>query len=263
MSTVLTTSSNTSPLPGCWPGTHRAHLPICGKPIIVHQIERFSVRGLDSFIIPRGAGQAAMRARLGDGSEWGVHIRYSDLNLDELMATQRLNNAKMLLGFADTLDQDTFPIGCATKLESRFSVDSADSYHQTNLAAIRGDIDLTLPGRALHEFQAQCDWHTMIDSNAYVGGGVFIGKHCCIGFGSRLESDCILGNGVVVGEDCQLQNVTVLPNTYIKPGSRFQDAILCDGKVLSFNGDQRASDNLAASRSPDAQRTGLPTLLNT
>lgn len=52
-------------------------LPVAGKPLIVHHIERLAAAGIRQLVINHAHLGAMIEARLGDGSEWGVTIRYS------------------------------------------------------------------------------------------------------------------------------------------------------------------------------------------
>jgi N-acetyl-alpha-D-muramate 1-phosphate uridylyltransferase len=52
-------------------------LPVAGKPLIVHQIERLARAGFQRLVINHAHLGALIEARLGDGSDWGVEIRYS------------------------------------------------------------------------------------------------------------------------------------------------------------------------------------------
>lgn len=258
MRIMLTNSIEESPIPGHWPCTHRPLLPVCGKPIVVHQIEHFANRGMKQFIIPRSPSQAALRARLGNGQEWGVTIRYSDMTDEELLSVNKLNGTEIMVVAGDTLDRRMAMSLNTTSSGSKFAISSLQDYHRINLAAIRGEVELTLPGRPVHNFYAQSDWYTNIDPHAYIGQNVFLGKHCCVGADSRLEQNCILGNGVLISENVTLSNVTVLPNTYIKAGAHFENAVLYDGYVLSLDGHEAESTSLSISRASNPSVTGLP-----
>ncbi|MES9949502.1 MAG: N-acetylmuramate alpha-1-phosphate uridylyltransferase MurU [Candidatus Thiodiazotropha sp.] len=52
-------------------------LPIAGKPLIVHHIERLAEAGFNELIINHAHLGEMIEAELGDGAAWGVEIRYS------------------------------------------------------------------------------------------------------------------------------------------------------------------------------------------
>lgn len=52
-------------------------LPVAGKPLIVHHIERLAEAGIRQLVINHAHLGGLIEAELGDGSAWGVEIRYS------------------------------------------------------------------------------------------------------------------------------------------------------------------------------------------
>ncbi len=57
--------------------TPKPLLLIAGKPLIVWQIERLAQAGICNLVINHAHLGAQVEAALGEGSHWGVHIRYS------------------------------------------------------------------------------------------------------------------------------------------------------------------------------------------
>jgi N-acetyl-alpha-D-muramate 1-phosphate uridylyltransferase len=52
-------------------------LPVAGKPLIVHHIERLAEAGIRRLVINHAHLGELIEGQLGDGSAWGVEIRYS------------------------------------------------------------------------------------------------------------------------------------------------------------------------------------------
>ena len=52
-------------------------LPLAGKPLVVHHIERLAEAGIRQLVINHAHLGGMIEAQLGDGSAWGVEIRYS------------------------------------------------------------------------------------------------------------------------------------------------------------------------------------------
>ncbi|MEW8029506.1 MAG: N-acetylmuramate alpha-1-phosphate uridylyltransferase MurU [Candidatus Thiodiazotropha sp.] len=52
-------------------------LPVAGKPLIVRHIERLADAGFNELVINHAHFGEMIEAQLGDGSAWGVEIRYS------------------------------------------------------------------------------------------------------------------------------------------------------------------------------------------
>lgn len=57
--------------------TPKPLLPVAGKPLIVWHLERLAAAGFDEVVINHAWLGAQIEQRLGDGSEWGLTIRYS------------------------------------------------------------------------------------------------------------------------------------------------------------------------------------------
>lgn len=58
--------------------TPKALLPVRGKPLIVHHLEQLARGGVREVVVNLAWLGKQIRAALGDGSAWGVSIRYSD-----------------------------------------------------------------------------------------------------------------------------------------------------------------------------------------
>ncbi len=57
--------------------TPKPLLPVAGKPLIVHHIERLVQAGFSELVINHAHLGQQIEAHLGDGASWGVRIRYS------------------------------------------------------------------------------------------------------------------------------------------------------------------------------------------
>lgn len=294
---VIGFSTAPSPLEPAWPSTHRALLPIAGKPLIVHLIEQLARGGIRHLRIAGSIQQDAARHRLGDGSEWGVRIRYSDLHDADLRLQTLLEHEHCLYLCGDNLHVADFSelradagigiddpaarsersvlwrlepggpagysIAAATsgKPYVREPLLTVQSYHTCNLmAARRDDNALVVPGRALKP-GVFVDWDTWLAPDVILGEDITIGKHCQLDRRVRLDSRCVLGNGVVIGRNSRLRNVSVLPNTYVGAGVRLQDAVVTPLGLFDLDGKflQRGDGATFGRVRGNAERyTGLP-----
>jgi MurNAc alpha-1-phosphate uridylyltransferase len=57
--------------------TPKPLLPVAGKPLIVWHIERLAAAGIRDLVVNHAHLGKQIEQRLGDGSDWGVRIRYS------------------------------------------------------------------------------------------------------------------------------------------------------------------------------------------
>ena len=285
-----------SPLEPLWPSTHRALLPLAGKSLIVYLVEQLADAGIRHIRIAGSIQQFAVRRRLGNGAEWGVTVRYSDLHGEELFAECLASEGRCLYLRGDELydaDYSSLPTadalaGIAPDLapgdpgywlladgELRgFSTGAASlsvsyanpiatirDYHEANLRVARGLLPrLNVPGAALHR-GAVADWQTDIAPTAAIGDDVFIGKHSRVGHLARLRYRCVLSNGVMIDNGAQLENVSILPNCFVGRELRVRNAIIGPDGLLGFDGTHIAIDNeqlLAPTRHNQEVRTGLP-----
>jgi MurNAc alpha-1-phosphate uridylyltransferase len=58
--------------------TPKPLLPVRGKPLIVHHLEALARAGVREVVVNLSWLGARIRAALGDGGHWGVHIHYSE-----------------------------------------------------------------------------------------------------------------------------------------------------------------------------------------
>ena len=293
---VIGFSSAPSPLEPVWPSTHRALLPIAGKSMIAHLIDQLARDGITHIRIAGSIQQYAVRQRLGDGSEWGVRVRYSDLHGADLRAQTVLEFGECLNLSGDTLNAASFSrleasgpvrledpakreeLGSFWKLwpvgPARYSIACATGkpylfdplmtvlgFHTANIEAANGLLDeLILPGRRRAD-GVVVDWGTSISRSARIGRSVVIGKHCSIEASVVLESDCVVGNGSIIRKGVHLQNVTVLPNTIVGANVMLRDAVVTPVGVFSLEGeffDLQRSGRIGRARGNEENRTGIP-----
>ena len=72
-------------------------IPVAGKPLIQHHVERLAAGGIDELVINHAHLGAMIEDYLRDGSRWGVSIRYSPEN-PALETGGGIYNALPLLG---------------------------------------------------------------------------------------------------------------------------------------------------------------------
>ena len=82
--------------------TPKPLIPIGGKPMIVHHLEKLAEAGIREVVINLGHLGSKIPDFLGSGSTWGVSIEYSDEGPDPLETGGGMTKALPLLG------KDTF-----------------------------------------------------------------------------------------------------------------------------------------------------------
>lgn len=99
----------------------KAMIPVCGKPIIEHEIELCKRYGYTDFLFIIGHMGDQISSHFGDGSKWGVQIEY-------YQETQPLGTAGALGYLKDKLTEDFFVMYGDTIVD--FDMDSMLKYHQ-------------------------------------------------------------------------------------------------------------------------------------
>lgn len=79
----------------------KAMIPICGKPIIEHEVDMAKRQGFTDFLFVIGYLGEQIESYFGDGSRWGIHIDY-------FRETQPLGTAGALGLLRDQLTEDFF-----------------------------------------------------------------------------------------------------------------------------------------------------------
>jgi MurNAc alpha-1-phosphate uridylyltransferase len=136
--------------------TPKPLLPVAGKPLIVWHIEALAKAGITDIIINHAWLGEQIPVALGDGSHWGVHIRYSaegELGLETgggiVNALPLLGDEPFLLVNGDVFTQFDFsPLIvrglCADELAYLVLVDNPDHHPQ-------GDFTLTETGQIIDQ----------------------------------------------------------------------------------------------------------------
>lgn len=292
---VIGFSSAASPLEPAWPSTHRALLPVAGKPIIIHLIEQLAALGIKHLRIAGSIQQFPVKNRLGTGQEFGVTIRYSDIHGPDLCLQTLLERREclyfigdQLLNVAHALDSLNFARARTSSLDSTESaalwtlgkdgpeclqmnnpffakgacIKTASDFHLANKLLVTGTVNnFELPGRAIRE-HVQVGWDSNIHPTAEIEAGVTVGNQCYIGSRVYLGAGCVIGDGCVIRPGAQLINVSLLPNTFVGGTVQLRDAIITPKAIFDLHGKYWLIDDrsiISRVRSNDEANTGMPT----
>ncbi len=103
----------------------KAMIPVCGKPIIEHEVELCKRYGFKDFLFIIGHMGDQISSFFGDGSKWGVNIEY-------YQESQPLGTAGALGGLKDKLTEDFFVFYGDTIVD--FDMPSMLNFHQEKKA---------------------------------------------------------------------------------------------------------------------------------
>ncbi|MEM7705877.1 MAG: hypothetical protein AAF358_10020 [Pseudomonadota bacterium] len=269
-------------------------MPIAGKALVIHLLEQLRSAGFRHLRFAAGPQQSSIRRRVGDGLEWDMTIRYSDLGGDDLRNQTLVEFGECSFVCADqlqhfpeedkviaspTLDQirdcprsvasewnlqrpEPFARPWSTVSAYQYwSITNASDYHALNLAIVNGELEGMVAAGNPGPGQRWRAWRSEVARSAHIGSSVLVGDHCKVHAHAQLDSQCVLNNGAIVGRHCHLHNVVVLPNTQIGPRVRLRDAVVGPAGMFDLAGRYwpiRNPDILSTSRSYAEQKTGLP-----
>lgn len=103
----------------------KAMIPVCGKPIIEHEVALCKRYGFTDFLFIIGHMGDQISSYFGDGQQWGVHIEY-------FQETQPLGTAGALGSLKDQLTEDFFVLYGDTIVD--FDMKAMLAYHQQKQA---------------------------------------------------------------------------------------------------------------------------------
>lgn len=103
-------------------------IPLAGKPMIVHAIEKVVEAGITEIAININPGDRELPAALGDGSAWGAHITYIEQQGGALGIAHAVKNAQDFLGDEPFLFYlaDNILLGSLRRLRERFEQENLD-----------------------------------------------------------------------------------------------------------------------------------------
>ena len=103
----------------------KAMIPVCGKPIVEHEVELCKRYGFTDFLFIIGHMGDQISSYFGDGQPWGVHIDY-------FQETQPLGTAGALGYLKDQLTEDFFVLYGDTIVD--FDMQAMLAYHRQKQA---------------------------------------------------------------------------------------------------------------------------------
>lgn len=245
-----------------------AFLPIAGRTVIDHVLATLSQNGVRDAWIVCGPYYQYFRNRLECVQKFGVRLnlieRVAELKRDtsepilmvrgDMLPNRKLTSeivsrphhfeprseliaAGLMLSSARLAARH--PLAFSSVVEANNAMTNADNagiltsladFHQTNLEAVRCDRALDLPGEPTADGLI-LDQGAVCDSVRVQTRAVHLGEFATVSRRARIEGSCVIGAESVISKDAQLQDVVVMPKTYVGAGLKIRDAIV-DGHNL-------------------------------
>ena len=136
-------------------------LPVAGKPLIAHHLERLAASGFRELVINVSYGAEQIRATLGDGTRYGVNIQYSLEPPGALETGGGIAHALQLLGEAPfaVINGDiwcNYPISQLRAVDVRLAhlvlVDNPDHHAAGDFGLDEDTVTLPEPSRQTYTF---------------------------------------------------------------------------------------------------------------
>ena len=149
-------------------------LEVQGKPLIVWQLEKLARAGVRQVVINTAWLEAQFPERLGDGSAWGLSIRYSHEGALYGGALETAGGIATALPLLDLKDETPFWVLAGDVFMPDFAFAAADGAHFSASKALahiylvpnpehnpRGDFGLSAGGMALNQAPQQLTYSTV------------------------------------------------------------------------------------------------------
>jgi hypothetical protein len=100
------------------------------------------------------------------------------------------------------------------------------SYHRLTIAAARGAVAGLNPGGWLEDDGLRAGLGARVKTRRAIGPNVEVGANACVEHDVLLRGNIVIGEGAHVARGVYLENVVVLPNTYVGPGLHLKDTVV-------------------------------------
>ena len=234
-----------------------AMLPVAGKAIIDHVVESIATKGFAKIsvcVAPNDTQTAAHLAKRNwanfaisvvRGAPQTTERRTLVLRGDILPSPAILSGALEQIRATGGLKQDLSMDGIWLLPESsrvprwremlRFArqedvfFPNLEVYHRLALCAARGEFADLQAGGWMSVDGVRMGFRARVETRRPIGRAVEIGAHAFIDRNVVLGDNVVLGAGAYVARNCRLENVVVLPNTFVGEGFEASGAVMGEG----------------------------------
>ncbi len=102
------------------------------------------------------------------------------------------------------------------------------TYHRLAIAAARGAFPELNPGGWLEDDGLRAGLGARVKTRRAIGPHVEVGASVCVEPDVVLKGSVVIGDGAYVARGAHLENVIVLPNTFVGPGLQAKNAVITD-----------------------------------
>ena len=206
-------------------------LPLAGKPLVEHQLDRCAREGVENVIILDAAYDRRLAPELGDGSRWGLKLSYErapgGVSEDELVGHYK----EFLNGGADG-GQSLVIHGAELVYKGEIvRIRSLRDYFDFSLRLVSNPAECVLPGYS-------SDHGVLLGMNVQLRMGCVVTPPILLDDNVLVDYECHLNGFVIVGEGCildrrsHLHRAIVFPRTYIARGVDLMNKIVVGSRII-------------------------------
>ncbi len=210
-----------------FPGFSVYSLPLAGKPLVEHQLDRAARLGMTRVLILDVSYDRRLAERLGDGSRWGLRLDYRPLPMGVSPQEAVDRNRDFLDGEEPKVVEgpEIFYHGGHVYLTS------LRDYFELNFKIVVDPDECVLPGYS-SDRGVVLGMNVQIRMGCVVTPPILLDDNVLIDYECQLNGSVIVCNGAILDRRCYLHRAIVFPETYIARGVELENKIVVGSRVI-------------------------------
>lgn len=211
----------------CFPRYSALSLPLAGKPIVEHQLDRCARIGATRVLALDVSFDRRICEELGDGSRWGLKFDYRPCppgaTVEELVERSRdfFGGERPVVVEGPEFYHYEEPV----------RITSLREYFDANLKVLADPGECVLPGYA-SDRGVVLGMNVQIRMGCVVTSPVLLDDNVLIDYECRLNGHVVVGEGCIIDRRATLHRAIVFPRTYVARGVELEDKIVVGARVI-------------------------------
>ena len=212
---------------GYFPDFTILSLPLADKPIVEHQLDWCSRKGVACVRILDEAYSPELAEHLGDGSRWGLRLAYERVP-QSVIEEDLLKENGAFLGSGGLLVIRGGELEYGGKV---IRIDSLRDYFELNFKLVDEPHECVLPGY-YSEHGVNLGMNVQIKMGCAVNPPVLLNDNCRVDYNCRLNGEVIVGEGSILDRGVCLHRAIVFPQTYVARQVELENKIVVGTRVI-------------------------------